>query len=88
MDYTEALFVEYDPKVVSYRDILEKWKQQGQPYPTKTQYRWAVFYLNEEQEQVAKEFCQKMDHVDVEPVTKFYMAEERHQNFLARMGGL
>lgn len=87
MDYTEAILVEYDPKIVSYRQILQKWRKLGEPYPAKRQYRSAIFCLNAEQEAIASDFCDGLEFVDIEPVTKFYMAEERHQNFLARMGG-
>mmetsp|Transcript_18257 Transcript_18257/g.34870 ORF Transcript_18257/g.34870 Transcript_18257/m.34870 type:complete len:88 (-) Transcript_18257:692-955(-) len=86
MDHTESVLVEYDPTQISYRDILKKWRTLGEPYPTKTQYRSAIFYLNEEQKKVAEEFCQNIQYVDVEPATKFFMAEPRHQNFLDRMG--
>jgi peptide-methionine (S)-S-oxide reductase len=83
-DFTEAVFVEFDPLAVSYEQILRKWKSMSDPYPAGVQYRTAVFYLNEKQEEIAKGFCNGMEHVDVELATKFYMAEERHQNFLAR----
>lgn len=59
----------------------------GEPYPSKRQYRSAIFYLNDEQRKIAEEFCSAMKYgkfVDVEPVTRFYMAEEYHQNFLAK----
>lgn len=85
-DHTESVLIEYDPTEVSYRDILQKWKSFGDPFPTKTQYRSAIFFLNKEQEQIAKEFCQNMKYVDIEPATKFYMAEQRHQDFLDRLG--
>ena len=85
-DYTESVFVEFDPRQVSYEMILRKWRSISEPYPSKRQYRSAVFYANKEQERIARDFCKNMDYVDVEPVTKFYMAEERHQNFLARLG--
>jgi len=88
-DYTEACLVEYNPAVHSFTDILAKWKTFGSPYPTATQYKWAVFYLNEEQRIQAEEFRSTMpqaEYVDVVPVTEFYQAEERHQNFLQRMG--
>jgi peptide methionine sulfoxide reductase MsrA len=85
MDYTEAVLVEFNPSMVSYEQILAKWKRLGDPYPSKLQYRSAVWYMNAKQETAAKDFCQGIEYVDVEPVTKFYMAEERHQNFLARL---
>jgi peptide-methionine (S)-S-oxide reductase len=84
-DFTESIFVEFDPSAVSYENILRKWKSMSAPYPTETQYRTAVFYLNENQGDIAKRFCQEMEYVDVEQATTFYMAEERHQNFLARL---
>jgi peptide-methionine (S)-S-oxide reductase len=84
-DFTESLFVEFDPSTVSYEQILRKWKSTSHPYPTETQYRTAVFYLNDKQGEIAKKFCQEIEYVDVEQATKFYMAEERHQNFLARL---
>lgn len=86
MDHTESVLIEYDPSKLSYRDILQKWRTLGEPYPTKTQYRSAVFFLNPQQEEIANDFCRGINHVDVEPATKFYMAELRHQDFLDRMG--
>lgn len=85
-DHTESVLVEYDPSQISYRDILKRWRTLGEPYPTKTQYRSAIFYLNEKQKKIAEEFCENIPYVDVEPVTKFYMAEPRHQDFLDRLG--
>jgi len=86
-DYTEALLVEFDPTVVSYPEILKVWKEQASPYPCKTQYRTALWYLNEEQKEVAEKFLSTMSgakHVDLEPATQFFMAEEYHQNFIAK----
>lgn len=84
-DYTEAVFVEFNPSIVSYEQILLKWRRLAEPYPTKRQYRSAVWYMSSAQEAVARQFCQGTEFVDVEPVTKFFMAEDRHQNFLARL---
>ena len=86
MDHTESVLIEYDPSQITFREILNTWRSLGTPYPAKTQYRWAVFYLNEAQREIAEEFCKDMEHVDVEPATKFYMAEARHQDFLDRLG--
>lgn len=84
-DHTESYLVEFDKQVISYESILMKWKAISSPYPTERQYRTAIFYTNPEQEAIAHVFAIDMDHVDVEPVTTFYMAEERHQNFLDRL---
>ena len=86
-DHTESLLVEFDPNLISYQSILEKWKSLSNPYPgIDRQYRSAVFFRNADQEAIAREACIGMeDMVDVEPVTKFYLGEARHQNFLARL---
>ncbi|CAB9530742.1 Peptide methionine sulfoxide reductase MsrA [Seminavis robusta] len=93
-DYTEALLVEYNPNKLSYRDILQEWS--GMDYPfvqQKTQYRSAIFALNDEQLAQAQDFVSELEErykekgpifVDVEPVTKFYRGEEYHQDFLAK----
>ena len=84
-DHTESLFIEFDPSVVSYESILNKWKSITVPYEAKLQYRSAIFFVDKDQERIAREMCGGMEFVDIEPATKFYMAEERHQNFLDRM---
>jgi peptide-methionine (S)-S-oxide reductase len=93
-DYTEALLVEYNPDKLSYKDILTAWS--GMDYPLvqqKTQYRSAIFALDDDQLQQAQEFVARLQkekykdpiiYVDVEPVTKFYRGEEYHQDFLAK----
>ena len=62
---------------------------------TKTQYRSAVFYVDDEQKAVAKEMVAGLRassgifavYADVEPATRFYRAEEYHQDFLSRRVG-
>jgi Peptide methionine sulfoxide reductase len=84
-DYTEALLIEFDPSVTSYTELLELWRSLHTPYPSKRQYRSAVMYLSEEQAKAAQEFTKGEKYVDVEPVTKFYLAEEYHQDYLKKM---
>jgi peptide-methionine (S)-S-oxide reductase len=83
-DYTEALLIEFDPTVISYRALLGLWKDMHSPYPSNRQYRSAVLTTNAAQDEVAREFCQKIQFVDIEPATTFYLAEEYHQNFLQK----
>jgi peptide-methionine (S)-S-oxide reductase len=58
-----------------------------------TQYRSAIFFTNPEQQKVAKAYIDRLNkaHVFTEsiatqvvPLTKFYAAEEYHQNFIER----
>ena len=58
-----------------------------------TQYRSEIFYTNEEQKKVAEAYIQQLTQAKVyrkpivtklEPLQKFYPAEEHHQHFMAR----
>ena len=99
-DHTEALLIEFDPTIISYEDLVLEWSRMHSPVgKTKCQYRSAVWYLDEEQKEIADEVVQGMKAYmsrnaaskwmaeissSVEPVTSFYRAEEYHQNFLTR----
>ena len=84
-DHTESVLVEFDKKLIDYDTILRKWKELASPYPTKRQYRTAIFYLNSAQEEVARNIAGDMNDVDIEKATKFWLGEQRHQDFLARL---
>lgn len=84
-DHTESVLVEFDKKLIDYETILSKWKELASPYPTKRQYRTAIFYLNGSQEHIAQQVAGGMDDVDIEKATKFWLGEQRHQDFLARL---
>ncbi len=58
-----------------------------------TQYRSVIFFANSDQQKVAKAYIERLNkaHVftkpiatQVVPLTKFYAAEDHHQNFMAR----
>ena len=90
-DYTEALLIEFDPAVITYEQVLQQWKTDASPYPSKRQYRTAVWFLNQDQEARAKAFVNNMPgqkYIDVEPATQFFRAEEYHQNFLEKQRSL
>lgn len=84
--------VEFDPSIISYEEILDEWAHQHQPYyPSKCQYRSAIFYCNDGQLAAAQKKIKELGkggsrklYVDLEPVTNFYMAEEYHQDFLEK----
>lgn len=93
--HAEAVKVEYDPKVVSFNDILNIfWKvhdpttlnQQGADIGT--QYRSAIFYTSEKQKAIAEQSLknaqadfEKPIVSEITPAKEFYPAEEYHKNF-------
>lgn len=97
-DHTEALLVEFNPKVISYEDLLMEWSQMHAPlHPRcKPQYRSAVWYCNDSQRECAKRVVTHWQdavshnrdtlYTSIEPVTTFYQAEEYHQDFLVKRG--
>jgi peptide-methionine (S)-S-oxide reductase len=93
-DHTEALFIEFNPKKVSYWEILEMWQDNNWPWKRdRRQYRSAIFWTSLAQQDQGLSFLERLRetypkrgrlYVDVELATKFYQAEEYHQNYLGR----
>ena len=95
--HAEALQIAFDPKVVSYKDLLEIFWHTHDPTTlnrqgpdTGTQYRSAIFYHSEEQRQAAEETKRAIDAegvwplpivTEIVPLTVFYKAEDYHQNY-------
>ncbi|HQR05742.1 MAG TPA: peptide-methionine (S)-S-oxide reductase MsrA [Gemmatales bacterium] len=95
--HAEVIQVVFDPKAISFKDLLEVfWKthdpttlnQQGNDYGT--QYRSAIFYHDAEQKKVAEEYKDKLNKAEVysRPIVtevtafgEFYPAEKYHQNY-------
>jgi methionine-S-sulfoxide reductase len=93
-DHTEALLIEFDPLVVSYQDLALEWSRMHLPtYEGKCQYRSAVWYLNEEQKKAAESVVEEMKastgkvYTSVDKATRFYRAEEYHQNYFQKNYG-
>jgi peptide-methionine (S)-S-oxide reductase len=97
--HAEVIQIEYDPKVISFVDLLEVFWQTHDPTTRNrqgndvgTQYRSAIFYHNESQKQQAEEIKKKLDAsgafrgpivTEIVPFKEFYVAEKYHQNFYA-----
>jgi peptide-methionine (S)-S-oxide reductase len=93
----ESVQVTYDPKVVSYREILAIFFAVHDPTTLNrqgadvgTQYRSVIFYHNEQQKGDAEEAVKQLDAsgdwgapvvTHVEPLQNFFPAEEYHQNY-------
>ena len=95
--HAEVIQVTYDPKKVSYDELLEIfWKTHDpttlnrQGADAGTQYRSAVFYHNDEQKQLAEKYKKELTAAEVfdqpivteiTPASVFYKAEDYHQNY-------
>lgn len=97
MDYTEAYLIEFDENVISYEDLIVEWARTHSPTrQTSRQYRSVLFYGDDEQKEIAQDALRGLSqkyvgssvklHVDIEKWTKFYQAEEYHQNYLKKKG--
>lgn len=94
-DYTECVLVEFDPDVVTFEDLLIEFGRMHSPTSSWTrQYRSVIFYSNEEQKEQAEEFLDGLRassrgelYTKIEPMSKFYKAEEYHQNYITKASG-
>jgi peptide-methionine (S)-S-oxide reductase len=100
-DHAEAIEIEFDPAVISYRQILEYFFQIHDPSTRNRQgndigrsYRSAIFYASEEQHRVALDTIADVDAsglwpgkvvTEVEPASDFWEAEPEHQDYLERI---
>ena len=72
--------------------MVGKWAAQHAPYyPSKGQYRSAIFYCSDKQRDAAQKKIEELGNggkrtvcVDLEPVNPFYRGEEYHQDFLEK----
>ncbi len=99
-EHAEAVLVEFDSKIISYEqllavfwDIHDPTQLNRQGPDTGNQYRSAIFYHNEKQKKAAlesKEEIQKQyqDKIvtQIVPASRFYLAEEYHQQYLEKRG--
>lgn len=94
--HVESLQVKYDPKVVSYQELLDFYwhnvdptRNNGQFCDKGSQYRPVIFYHNENQQELAEKSKKQLITanqiqpilVEILPVKTFYPAEEYHQNY-------
>ncbi|KAG5183583.1 peptide methionine sulfoxide reductase [Tribonema minus] len=98
--HTEALQIKYDPRIVSYHELLTVLYDRMDPttlnrqgHDIGTQYRSGIYYHNDKQKEEAlkaKEEAQKHYKepivVEIKPATAFYPAEHYHQKYLEKGG--
>jgi methionine-S-sulfoxide reductase len=101
--HAEAVLVKYDPKIVSYEDLLSLfWRMHDPTTPnrqgpdTGNQYRSAIFYHSEAQRIAAQRSKEEFDLsgvysnkavTQIVPASTFYPAEDYHQDYFERHGG-
>lgn len=98
--HAEVVEVEYDPAQVTYDELLEVFWEIHDPTTLNRQgpdigeqYRSAIFFHNAEQETAAKASKEKLQNsgtdkivTEITPVSRFYRAEEYHQQYLEKRG--
>ncbi len=95
--HAEVVQITFDPEMISYRELLEIFFSVHDPTTLNrqgadvgTQYRSAIFYHSDEQQEIAEAMISELDASDrwdhpivteVEPLDVFYPAEDYHQGY-------
>lgn len=98
--HAEVVKVTFDPKQISYQEILEVFFTIHDPTTLNrqgadigTQYRSVIFTLDEQQAQTARQVMQEIEAAQiwnqglvtqVEPLAEFYLAEDYHQEYFRK----
>jgi len=97
--HAESVRVKYDPSQITYGQLLKVFfavahdptELNRQGPDVGTQYRSAIFYVNDEQRKIAESYIKQLDEAkvfsgkivtQVTPLKAFYEAEGYHQNYL------
>jgi methionine-S-sulfoxide reductase len=98
--HAEAIQIQFDANKISYENILlyfykihdpTSMNQQGNDIGS--QYRSAIFYHTPEQKEIAQKVKERVERsgawkkaisTEITALTKFYKAEEYHQNYLQK----
>jgi peptide-methionine (S)-S-oxide reductase len=98
--HAEVVQISFDPKVITYEEILEIFFATHDPTTLNrqgadvgTQYRSVIFYHDEQQRQTAEKVIQRLNSeglwsapivTKIEPLKTFYEAEEYHRDYFKR----
>lgn len=99
--HAEGIEIEFNPELISYRQVLEFFFQIHDPTTLNQQgndrgmsYRSAIYYCNDEQKEIALSTIADVNAsgiwpgtvvTEVEPVGDFWQAEPEHQDYLERI---
>jgi peptide-methionine (S)-S-oxide reductase len=100
--HAEALQIVYDPKKISFDELLEVFWETHDPTTLNrqgadvgTQYRSGIFYHNGEQKEKAEKYKEALNKsgafnnpivTEIVPAVKFYPAEDYHQQYFENNG--
>ena len=98
--HAEVVEIEYSPEKTSYLNLLDFFFQVHNPTTLNqqgndigTSYRSVIFYENKEEKKIAQKMIDIVNKsgrwknpvvTSLEPLTKFYLAEDYHQNYLQK----
>ena len=99
--HAESVRIEFDPTRLSYEALLRDWffrmhdptTRDRQGNDVGSQYRSAIFYLDEEQRKTAETVIREVEAAGkwnapivttIEQATEFWPAEEQHQDYLQK----
>jgi peptide-methionine (S)-S-oxide reductase len=97
--HVETVELEFDPKLVSYQNLLDLFfkihdpsQKNGQGADIGPQYRSVIFYADDDQKNIAQEMIDKLKgsgqyetvYTELKPLERFWPAEEYHQNYFEK----
>jgi methionine-S-sulfoxide reductase len=98
--HAEGIRIEFDPNEISYEQLLEKFFRLHDPTSLNrqgndlgTQYRSAIFYLSDEQREIAERVKRRVSEsgkwprpvvTEITTAPTFYDAEDYHQDYLQK----
>jgi peptide methionine sulfoxide reductase msrA/msrB len=101
--HAEAVLIKFDPRIVSYEDLLSIfWSIHNPTTPNRqgldvgTQYRSAIFYHNESQRMAAVRSKEELDRsgvfrsiavTEIVPASTFYPSEDYHRDYFEKNSG-
>ena len=97
-NHAEVVKLDFDPKTISYEEILNYFFEIHDPTTLNsqgpdfgTQYRSEIFYLNDEQKDIAKKIIEKYNKklsgkvvTKISQIKNYCIAEEYHQKYLEK----
>lgn len=97
-EHAEVVQIDFVPEQISYAQILQRFfmhhnfNDASRQMEQKGKHRSAIFYYTDAQRLIAEQTAQQLKTkglsvlTQIAPVTAFYPAEERHQNYYTRQG--